>query len=133
MFEAERKELENVNIKPSKQRVIILKYLNEHLKEHHSVDDMYSYFKANKINLSLATIYNTINIFKDKKIISAVKMSNGEYRYEKNIDSHIHFECNKCNKVYNMDSMSEDFENKHEGFKIQEEHVLFTGVCPECK
>ena len=45
MFEAERKELENVNIKPSKQRVIILKYLNEHLKEHHSVDDMYSYFK----------------------------------------------------------------------------------------
>ena len=74
---------------------------------------MYSYFKANKINLSLATIYNTINIFKDKKIISAVKMSNGEYRYEKNIDSHIHFECNKCNKVYNMNSMSEDFENKN--------------------
>lgn len=133
MFEQERQELEKVDVKPSKQRLIILKYLNDTVGQHHTVDEMYSHFREEDANLSLATIYNTINILKEKKLVAYVKMSNGEYRYEKNVESHVHFECKNCRKIYNIASMSDEFEDKNKGFHVEEQHVLFKGVCPDCE
>lgn len=133
MFTKEIEELKNNGIKPSKQRIKILKYFNENKDAHHTVEDIFRNFRQEEKSLSLATIYNTINLFKEKELISCVELSRGEAKYEKNTDEHIHFECRRCGEIYNMDMyISEDFKQKYNDFEIEQEYVLLRGICPKC-
>ncbi|MDO5085582.1 MAG: Fur family transcriptional regulator [Erysipelotrichaceae bacterium] len=134
MFEKEIEELKNAGIKPSKQRIKILKYFNEHTDRHNTVEEIFRDFRQSDDSLSLATIYNTINLFKEKKLISSVELAKGESRYERNMTDHIHFECRICGEIYNMEiSISDEFAKKYGDFEIEKQYVLLNGICPECK
>ena len=134
MFEKEIQELKSAGIKPSKQRVKILKYFNEHTDKHNTVEDIFRDFRQSEDSLSLATIYNTINLFKEKKLISSVELAKGESRYERDVSEHIHFECRVCGEIYNLDiAISDELMKKYSDFKIESQYVLLSGVCPKCK
>ena len=109
MFEIEQMQMNKHDIKPSKNRLLILNFLNT----------------SNMTHL-------TEDLFKEKKIVSFVRMQNGEYKYETTLDEHVHFECTKCKKIYNMPSLNDYFEEINKGFSIQETEVLFRGICSDC-
>ena len=133
MYELETIQMQNVGIKPSKQRLLILEYLNRNKNLHLTAEDIFANFRNTEHTVSIATIYNTLDLFKDNNLVSYVKMSNGEYKYEVNCDNHIHFECTKCGTIFNLPSLDNEFEKTNPNFKIEESHVLFKGICPECK
>ena len=132
MFETEQMQMQNNGIKPSKHRLLILNYLNTSNVTHLTADDIFEHFRNSEHNISLATIYNTLNLFKEKNIVSFVRMQNGEYKYETTLGEHVHFECGKCEKIYNMPSIKEYFEENNKGFIVKEQEVLFRGICNDC-
>lgn len=59
------RKLKKRHIKNTPQRQVILAYLMSS-KEHPSIEMIYSYVKENGFSVSLATVYNTLELFMDK-------------------------------------------------------------------
>ena len=67
-------ELKKRNIRPSYQRLKILEYLMKE-RYHPTVEDIYFDLLKKIPTLSKSTIYNTLNLFIEKKLIKEVSMS----------------------------------------------------------
>ena len=57
------KTLQNNNIRPTKQRMVLAKLLFEKGRRHISAEELYDEVKENERKISLATVYNTLKQF----------------------------------------------------------------------
>ena len=107
-------------------------------KCHPSAEWVYTQLKPNYPDLSLATVYRNINLFKQQKLIITVANVNGQERVDANTDPHTHFICDSCGSVIDVDV---DIDNQHNvdkiqdkyGFKVNAFDLLFRGTCEICK
>lgn len=124
--------LRKKGIKASYQRISIYEYLR-HSTEHPSVsqifDDLYPVIPS----LSRATVYNTINLFVDRKIVIPVHVEGSEARYDMAEPQHAHFHCVSCQRIYDIPIHSLEPPEGLKGFEVQEAQVHFKGLCPECR
>jgi len=84
-------------------------------------------------SLSRATVYNTLNLFVDKKIAKVLPLEDHEARFDIASDTHAHFRCLKCNQIY--DIPQDDFTlelNNMDHYEAMEAEVLFKGICEHC-
>ncbi|SMB83421.1 Fur family transcriptional regulator, peroxide stress response regulator [Desulfonispora thiosulfatigenes DSM 11270] len=126
------KYLKENEIKPSYQRIRIYEYLIKY-KNHPTVDNIYQELVQNIPTLSKTTVYNTLNIFLDKKIIQLIGIEENEMRYDADTSNHAHFKCKTCGKVYDIFHDFSKYPIKElEGFKILEEQMYFKGICKKC-
>lgn len=124
--------LEN-GIKPSYQRKRIFEYLLEK-RNHPNVNQIYEELIDEIPSLSKTTVYNTLNLFVDKKIAQVVTIEGNEIRYDLNTpEIHAHFKCTLCQMVYDID-LEKDLSNIEslKGFQLDHQYIHFTGVCPHC-
>ncbi|MEA3432533.1 MAG: transcriptional repressor [candidate division WOR-3 bacterium] len=127
-----REYLDKNNIHPSYHRLRTLKYLMEH-KTHPTVDMIYKDLSKEIATLSRTTIYNTLNLFLKKGIVSGLTIEENEARYDCNTKPHAHFKCVKCGCVYDIDLKCPLFDKKMiEGHKITEHHIYLKGICKKC-
>lgn len=130
------KQIENLlrlnNIKPSHHRLRIYQYLIEN-KNHPTVDIMYRELIEEIPTLSKTTLYNTLNLFVEKKIVQLITIEENETRYDADVSLHGHFKCKDCDEVYDIwiGLTKEDFKGL-EDFLVEESHVYFKGLCPKC-
>lgn len=125
--------LKDVGISPSIQRIMIMKFLNEN-RIHPTADIIYKSLKLDIPTLSKATIYNTLKLFVEKRIVSELSLFNNEIRYEFESEPHIHFKCIKCGEIYDIKIKFDLYENKIiEGHKVLEHHVNLRGICKNCR
>ena len=124
--------LKQNDIKPSYQRMKVYDYLIKH-KSHPTVDEIYQALTDEIPTLSKTTVYNTLKLFLDKKIIQLITIEENENRYDADISIHGHFKCSECGKVYDvlLDITNMKFEGLDE-FNIDESHVYFKGICNKC-
>lgn len=124
--------LKEHGIKPSYQRMQIYKFLLEN-KIHPTVDTIYKALCDEIPTLSKTTIYNTLNTFIEKGIVSVIVIEENETRYEANMTLHGHFKCNECGNIYDifLDTSSLDL-SQLENFDIKEKHIYFKGTCEHC-
>jgi len=132
MFEKYVKILKEKSLKITPQRIEILKYLDEH-RTHPTVDEIYSELKVNNPSLSKTTVYNSLEILKEHKIIQSININGNESRYDFKNTMHHHFKCRKCGRIIDIDIACPNI-NKvlSEGHKIEEVHGYFKGICSEC-
>jgi Fe2+ or Zn2+ uptake regulation protein len=124
--------LRNHGIPPSLQRIKILEYLHKN-RIHPTVDVIYKNLINDIPTLSKTTIYNTLKAFVDKGLITELSIFENESRYDINTHSHIHFRCDNCNQIYDLDFPSLFVEDQMiEGHKIREQHVYLKGTCAKC-
>lgn len=117
---------------PSYTRMRIFDYLS-HAEDHPSIDDIYSNLKPDLPTLSKTTVYNVVNLFVEKKIVSSLKSDLNETRYEINHRPHAHFICCECGKVYDIDEYDLHVSDESfNGFKVQNQEVVIKGICPLC-
>ncbi|GAA4653853.1 Fur family transcriptional regulator [Anaerocolumna aminovalerica] len=134
MHELELKQLSSAGIRCSQQRLFILSYLNEHMNEHLTVDDIYQDLKGIYPALVVATVYNTMNLFKEKGFVTAIEYPGEELRYDRRIEVHEHFKCEECGKIYDLPMESEKLKQaEYNGFLIKERFILLKGICPACR
>lgn len=124
--------LKSHEIKPSYQRMKIFEYLLMH-KNHPTVDMIYKALINEIPTLSKTTVYNTLNLFIEKKIAIVIVIEENETRYDVDMGLHGHFKCTHCGKVYDVDIDPENinFESLN-SFQINEQHLYFKGICEEC-
>lgn len=120
------------DIKPSYQRMKIFEYLLDN-KTHPTVDEIYKALSPEIPTLSKTTVYNTLNLFMEKKIARVIIIEENETRYDVDMGDHGHFKCESCKKVFDVPFQIENLDIKGlKDFKINEYHIYFKGICPAC-
>lgn len=124
--------LKSHDIKPSFQRMKIFEYLITH-RNHPTVEMIYKSLVKEIPTLSKTTVYNTLNLFVDKKIAIVIVIEENETRYDADMEIHGHFKCEECAAVYDIDVEAEKIQIKSlDNFQINEHHLYFKGICDKC-
>ena len=80
-------------LKLTKQRKKMVELLFKNGDAHVTAEQLFHQVNKKKLNISLATIYNSLNQFKDIGLIKAVKISSDKIFYDTNTKEHHHFFC----------------------------------------
>lgn len=124
--------LEERGIKPTYQRLSILKYLREN-RIHPTAEMIYSELVKKIPTISRTTVYNTLNTMLEKGLVIPVTIPGLETRFDGTTTWHHHFLCERCQKIIDLDIKCEYFEKGEvDGHKIKQLHGYFKGVCKDC-
>lgn len=136
-MDAAKQHLLNFDIKPSPQRLAVMKYLMQ-FRTHPTVDEIYEALHSSIPTLSKTTIYNTLSLFMDEGVIQSVSIDKKNIRYDIDIQPHAHFKCKKCHTIIDIPvpklceelfSLSDDFKE----LEIQDVEISLKGVCEKCR
>ena len=98
------KMLEISPLKVTSQRVAMVKLLFKNGAAHFTAEDIYEEVNKKKIKISLATIYNCLNQFKEFGIIKAIKVSSDKIYFDTNLKEHHHFFCVESSKLIDVET-----------------------------
>lgn len=117
-------------------------------ENHVSAEDIY--MTVHKINpaIGLTTIYRTLDLLEQTRIIDKFDFGHGRAKYELSEEyspkkHHHHVICKKCRKIVDytdffeaerqyIEKTEEGLKRKY-GFDIDNHIIHFYGTCPECK
>lgn len=123
------------DIRPSAQRVAVMKYLLEH-KTHPTVDEIYAALNPGMPTLSKTTIYNTLHLFAEKGAIHIITIDPKQVRFDADMDhAHVHFHCQRCGAIHDIPCshtppLPQDMLANYEVSNI---YCYLHGLCPDCK
>ncbi|MCK4357183.1 MAG: transcriptional repressor [Candidatus Cloacimonetes bacterium] len=124
--------LDQTNIKPTYERLRIIKYFEEN-NNHPTINMIYKEVVKDIPTISKTTIYNALNLFVQKGLVLPLVITGTEVRYDRNTKPHHHFLCEKCRKIYDINIECPYFKKGYvDGHKITELHGYFKGTCKEC-
>lgn len=131
MFEI-KEILKKKGIKPSIHRMKILEYLMKN-HTHPTIDVIYKDLVVSLPTLSKTTVYNTLNLFVENKIATAILIEGNETRYDVEEYPHGHFKCLSCNKMvdFPIDYSKLGLEILGD-IKIEEILFYVKGTCEKC-
>ena len=104
---------------------------------HPSADMVYADLQKTHPDISLATVYRNLALFKSQGTIASVGIVGGVERFDGNTDPHVHFICNGCHAVIDLPGMSIPQELCNQAAretrgKVDICHLSFTGECSAC-
>ena len=128
-----KKILEEKGVKPSHQRITIMKFLLEN-KIHPTAEIIYENVIKELPTLSRTTVYNTLKLFEANGLIQVINTGDPELHYDITIDLHAHFKCIECNEIYDVEINDKEFLKNisKNGFNILDTQVYFRGICRKC-
>jgi Fe2+ or Zn2+ uptake regulation protein len=120
-------------IKPTHQRLEILRYLEQH-RNHPTADMIYQDLVQAMPTMSKTTVYNTLNSFAESGIVRPVTITGTEVRFDLKTACHHHFLCEECGRIYDIELCCPNLERKDvDGHQVKEIHGYFKGLCAECR
>tara|TARA_B100000085_G_scaffold22585_1_gene18981 strand:+ start:74 stop:472 length:399 start_codon:yes stop_codon:yes gene_type:complete len=78
-----------LNVTPTKQRVDLAQIIFAK-KQHFTAADLITLADKKKLNISMATIYNTLSLLEDKGMLKTINIDNELKFYDTNLDNHHH-------------------------------------------
>jgi len=122
------------NIKPSMQRMAIMKYLMEH-RTHPSADEIFTALSPAMPTLSKTTVYNTLKLFAEQGAALMLTIDDRNANFDADTSTHGHFFCKQCGRIYdiNLPTATEiESQGGAEGHHISETHLYYKGICKSC-
>ncbi len=129
-------ELKEKGVRLTPQRQAILEFLKS-VDSHPNAEEVYMNIRNKFPGISLGTIYNTLNMLRDKGLIQELSYGDMYSRFDGNPVPHYHITCERCGKVVDyhgpvMHSMEAEVA-RDSGFIITTHRVEFYGVCQDCQ
>ena len=93
-----RDKIQESGLRLTLQRIEIAKILFSGPPKHFTANHIYKIVKKKKLNISLATIYNTLRDFSDKKLINEIIFEPSRNWYDTCLEDHHHFFNSKTQK-----------------------------------
>ena len=116
----------------AQRRVIAEVMTGDHA--HLAADEVLERAKAVLPEVSLATVYNTLNELVAIGEVSEITHTDGRKRYDPNTaERHHHLVCTECGRM--LDVAADDpvlARSEQHGFAIHDVDVTFRGRCPDC-
>ncbi|WP_170085772.1 Fur family transcriptional regulator [Kyrpidia spormannii] len=135
-----KKLLHAEQLKLTPQREATLRVLLENQEAHLSAEEVFMLVKHKAPDIGLATVYRTLELLVDLRIIEKLNFGDGVARYEfRERDQphhHHHLICLDCGKVSEIEDLLGDLERSIETrhrFRIVDHRVSFLGYCRECQ
>ena len=131
-------------VKVTTQRVLVLEALSSCADGHLTAEEIYDLVRAAYPEIGLATIYRTIQLLWELRLIDRISLDDGFVRYEirevmgnKSKHHHHHLICKQCGKVASFqDDLLEELEEKIQRtmrFTVSDHEVKLYGFCEECR
>jgi Fur family transcriptional regulator, iron response regulator len=122
-------KLRNAGLRPTKQRMALAKLLFDRPATRHiTAEQLYSEASAVGIQVSLATVYNTLHQFTDAKLLQEVVIQPGRTYFDSNTARHHHLLLgDDPSEVIDIDSSQIDFGRLPKipsGMEIDSIHVV---------
>lgn len=123
--------------KMTPQRMMILTSLR-HARGHLSATDIYDKVKEAYPYVDISTVYRTLTVLKDMRLISETHMGTGDATFEwVGAERHHHLICRKCDHVTQidhkyLDKLGTDI-RKVTGFRADIDHFAIFGLCADCQ
>ncbi|WP_047979987.1 ferric iron uptake transcriptional regulator [Ornithinibacillus contaminans] len=136
-----KKQLHAQSYKLTPQREATVRVLLEREADHLSAEDIYLLVKEIAPEIGLATVYRTLELLSELKIIDKINFGDGVSRYDLRKEGaehfHHHLVCIECGSVEEiMEDLLGDVEKLIEsdwGFKVQDHRLTFHGLCKVCQ
>ncbi len=115
------------------QRHAVLEYLHEN-RTHPTAEDIYRSLKEKFPIVSQATIYNTLELLKNRRLIQEITIERERSHFDYETKPHHHFLCRRCSRIYDIDVKECPLlENKIiDGHRIEELRSYIIGICSKC-
>jgi len=120
--------------KVTPQRREILRILINN-KDHPTAEDIYQRLTERMPDVSLATVYNTLNMLKEIGMLNELSVvGEDSVRYDPNTQPHDHVCCLQCQRVVDIEEEknTEFSEQEIAGFRIFKRQITYYGYCPQC-
>ena len=136
-----KKQLRSQSYKLTPQREATLRVLLENEEDHLSAEDIYLLVKDKAPEIGLATVYRTLELLSELKIVDKINFGDGLSRYDLRKEGAVHFHhhlvCMECGNVKEIvEDLLEDVEEiieKDWGFAVKDHRLTFHGICKHCQ
>jgi Fe2+ or Zn2+ uptake regulation protein len=117
------------------QRLVINRILRE-LHRHVTAEEVLESVADRLPNVSLPTVYSTLDLFEDLGLVRRLGVSHGAVMYDPRPDPHDHMVCDRCGRIEDLNGgVSLDgavFRARRSGFRPQRAEVRISGLCSDC-
>ena len=121
----------------TQQRQLILEII-EQADRHVDADEIYRQARQRSPNISLSTVYRSLQLFKNLGLVEEHQLNGMRRYYERTRRSrHHHMVCIGCGRVFEFTCPStqriKSRLSREEGFKVTGVDVRLVGYCPKCQ
>ncbi len=135
-----KKQLHSASYKLTPQREATVRVLLEYEEDHLSAEDVYLLVKDKSPDIGLATVYRTLELLTELKVVDKINFGDGVSRYDLRQEGadhfHHHLICIECGSVDEIqEDLLGDVEKKVEhdfNFKVKDHRLTFHGICWRC-
>ncbi|MDG4655682.1 Fur family transcriptional regulator [Ectobacillus antri] len=136
-----KKQLHAASYKLTPQREATVRVLLENEEDHLSAEDVYLLVKEKSPEIGLATVYRTLELLTELKIVDKINFGDGVSRYDLRQEGasrfHHHLICTECGSVEEIqEDLLGEVEKKVEEnwkFKVKDHRLTFHGICRSCQ
>ena len=123
------------DVNPTAVRILVLRYLLEHLKPQ-SLKDI----EKGLMHTDRSSIFRSLKTFEEKKVVHSIEDGSGMIKYAvcptgcncDPQDLHYHFYCTKCGYTYCLLDNPIPIIKLPQNFKMQRANMVVKGLCNKC-
>ena len=93
--------LRRKGFKATSQRIAICR-ITLTSREHPTAKRIFIEVKKTYSTVSLATVYKTLHVLKELRLVQELAFSKGENRFDSNMEPHLNVTCLQCGKVIDV-------------------------------
>jgi Fur family transcriptional regulator, peroxide stress response regulator len=128
--------LRESGVRITPQRHAVLEYLIKSMT-HPTADEIYKALEGKFPNMSVATVYNNLRVFREIGLVRELTYGDSSSRFDFNKTEHYHVICNSCGKIVDFHyPRLEEVESLAEqitGFEVTNHRLEVYGTCEKCK
>lgn len=136
-----KKKLHDASYKLTPQRETTVLVLLENEKDHLSAEEIYMLAKLKSPDIGLATVYRTLEMLTELKVLDKISFTDGLARYDMRKEGakhfHHHLLCLECGDIEEIeDDLLGEVEKVVEtrfNFQVSDHRLTFHGVCKNCQ
>ncbi|MGR5993642.1 ferric iron uptake transcriptional regulator [Bacillus cereus] len=136
-----KKQLHATSYKLTPQREATVRVSLENEEDHLSAEDVYLLVKEKSPEIGLATVYRTLELLSELKVVDKINFGDGVSRYDLRQEGarrfHHHLICTQCGAVQEIqEDLLGEVERKVErdwSFKVKDHRLTFHGICKNCQ
>lgn len=127
--------LKSTGVRITPQRHAILEFLIQSMI-HPTADDIYKALEAKFPNMSVATVYNNLRVFRESGLVKELTYGDSSSRFDFVTNDHYHIMCDSCGKIVDfhypgLDEV-EQLASHVTGFQVSSHRMEIYGTCPTC-